>query len=117
MGTGADMGLVRTREDFDRYQAAFHAGDYDTAFDYYVEKLRLRVFGLEITTRFQLHKLYRFLHEHVRETIHIERFAISEDFVAAEALVRIEGLRDVDTQRLREEGLHQFGPIAAGEVQ
>jgi len=111
------MALLRTREDFDRYQAAFHSGDYDTAFEYYVEAPRLRVFGVDITNRLQLRKLYRFLHEYLRETVHIERFAISDDFIAVEALVRLEGLRDLDNQRLREEGLYQFRPIGAGEVQ
>jgi hypothetical protein len=109
--------LLLTREDFNRYQEAFHSGDYDTAFDYYVEYPRLRVFGVEITTRLQLRRLSRFLREHIHESIEVERFALSDNLLAIEALVRVEGLRNMDTQRLREEGLYQFHPIAAGEVQ
>ena len=111
------MSAMRTREDFDRYQQAFHQGDYDTVFDYLVEEPRLSVFGLRITTRIQLGQLYRFLRRYVRETILVEKFAASEDFVAIEAVVRVEGLHDLDAQTLREQGLHQFRPIRSDEVQ
>ena len=111
------MSAMYTREDFDRYQEAFHSGDCDTAFDYYVEDPRLRIFGVEISTRLQLRRLSRFLREHIHESVQIERFALSDDLLAVEALVRVEGLRNMDTPRLREEGMYQFLPIAVGEVQ
>lgn len=109
--------MLRKRADFDRYQAAFHAGDYDTAFDFYVENPQLSVFGVEISTRIQLAKLSSFLREYIRETVQVERFALSEDLVAVEALVRVQGLRDLKAQRLREQGLYRFHPIDAGEFQ
>jgi hypothetical protein len=111
------MGMLQTREDFDRYHEAFHSGDCDTAFDYYVDEPRLRLFGIEITNRLQLRRHCRFLHEHVRKSVRVERFAMSDDFLAIEMLLRVEGLRDMDNQRLREQGMLQFQPIAAGEVQ
>ena len=111
------MASLKSREDFDRYQTAFHAGDCDTAFEYLVEKPRVSVFGHPITTPFQLHQLYRFLREYVRETVRIERFAISDDLIAVEALVQVKGLRDLDLQSLREHGLYQLHPIGAGESQ
>jgi hypothetical protein len=108
---------LRSREDFDRYQEAFHAGDYDTAFDYYVENPKLSIFGVEITTRLQLDRFHRFLHTYIRETVQIERFAVSEDLVAVEAVVRIQGLARLDPQSLREQGMYQFHPIDPGEHQ
>lgn len=111
------MGRLMSREDFDRYQAAFHAGDYETAFEYYVDEPVVSVFGHKIATRFQLHQLYRFLGQHIHETVHVERFAISDDLIAVEVLVRVKGLRDLDVQSLREHGLYQFHPIGAGEIQ
>jgi len=111
------MGALRTREDYKRYQEAFHAGDGETAFAYMVEDPRLSVFGLTITRRFQLEHMYRFLADYVRETVVLERIAISDDLVAVEELVRVEGVRDLDQQALREQKLHQFRPIRAGEVQ
>jgi hypothetical protein len=111
------MGAIRGREDYDLFRHAFHAGDYDTAFDYMVDEPKLNVFGLRMTTRIQLGRLYRFLREYVRETILVEKFALADGFLAAETVVRIEGLRDLDALKLREQGLHLFHPINAGEVQ
>ena len=111
------MGVVRGREDYDRFRQAFHAGDYDTAFEYLVDQPRLNIFGVRMTTPIQLGRLYRFLRDYVRETMLVEKFALSEDFVAVEAVLRVEGLQDLDALRLREQGLHLFHPIKAGEVQ
>ena len=111
------MRELRSREDFDRYQEAFHTGDYDTAFDYYVENPKLSIFGVEITTRLQLDQFYRFLRKYIRETVLIERFAVSEDLVAVEAVVRIQGVASLDPQSLREQGMYQFHPIDPGECQ
>jgi hypothetical protein len=111
------MPVLQSREDFDRYQAAFHAGDYETAFEYYVEEPRLSIFGHQITTRSQLRQLYRFLQEHIHETVQVERFAMSDNLIAVEALIRVKGLRDLNAQGLRERGLYQFHPIGLGETQ
>jgi hypothetical protein len=47
-----------TREDYERYAAAFNARDYDTVFDFYAENPRMAFFGVEITTRDQLRAFY-----------------------------------------------------------
>ena len=111
------MGSIRGRDDYDRFRQAFHAGDYDTAFDYMIDEPRLNLFGLRMTKRIQLGRLYRFLRDYISETMLVEKFALAEDFVAVEAVVRIEGLQELDTLKLREQGLNLFHPIKAGEVQ
>src|SRR5690606_35221591 len=90
MGRNGRGGRTRmTREDYDRYVAAFNARDYDAVFDFYAENPRMAFFGIEITTREQLRDFYTFLHAHVHETVTVERFASSEELAAVEALVRI----------------------------
>jgi hypothetical protein len=106
-----------TREDYERYAAAFNARDYDTVFDFYAENPRLAFFGIEITTREQLREFYTFLHRFVRETITIERFAASDELAAVEGLIRIEGIEDLTRATLDARGMQQFFPIARGEVQ
>jgi hypothetical protein len=106
-----------TREDYERYAAAFNARDYDAVFDFYAENPRLAFFGIEITTREQLRAFYTFLHRYVRETVTIERFAASEELAAVEALVRIEGLEDLTRETLDAHGMQEFFPIRAGEAQ
>ena len=106
-----------TRDDYERYAAAFNARDYDAVFDFYAENPRMAFFGIEITTRQQLREFYSFLHQYVRETVVIEKFASSEELAAVEGIVRIEGLRDLTREILDENGMQQFFPVAQGEVQ
>jgi len=106
-----------TRDDYERYAAAFNARDYDAVFDFYAENPRMAFFGIEITTRQQLRDFYGFLHQYVRETVVIEKFASSEELAAVEGIVRIEGLRDLTREVLDANGMEQFFPVAQGEVQ
>ncbi len=106
-----------TREDYDRYAEAFNARDYDAVFDFYAEKPDLAFFGVNIRTRQQLRDFYAFLHSFVRETIRVEKFAASEEMAAVEGVIRVEAFRDLTREALDAQGLHQFFPIAAGEVQ
>ena len=106
-----------TREDYDRYVAAFNARDYDTVFDFYAENPRMAFFGIEITSREELKAFYGFLHRFVRETVTVERFAGSEELAAVEAVVRIEATDDLSREILDANGMEQFFPIAKGEVQ
>jgi ketosteroid isomerase-like protein len=106
-----------TREDYDRYVAAFNARDYDAVFDFYAENPRLAFFGIEITTRGQLKEFYGFMHRYVKETVTVERFAGSGELAAVEAIVRIEATGDLTREILDARGMQQFFPIAKGEVQ
>ena len=106
-----------TREDYERYAAAFNARDYDAVFDFYAENPRLAFFGIEITTREQLRAFYSFLHRFVRETITIERFASSDELAAVEGVIRIEGIEDLTREVLDANGMEQFFPVAKGDVQ
>ena len=106
-----------TREDYERYVAAFNARNYDTVFDFYAEKPRMAFFGIEITTRDQLKDFYGFLHQYVKETVTVERFAGSDELAAVEGIVRIEGIADLTQEVLEARGMGQFFPIMTGEVQ
>ena len=106
-----------TRDDYERYVAAFNARDYDAVFDFYAENPRMAFFGIEITNRQQLRDFYSFLHQYVRETVVIEKFASSEELAAVEGIVRIEAFKDLTREVLDANGMEQFFPIAEGEVQ
>ncbi|KPL69462.1 hypothetical protein SZ64_15925 [Erythrobacter sp. SG61-1L] len=106
-----------TREDYERYVTAFNARDYDAVFDFYAENPKMAFFGIEITTRGQLKDFYGFLHQYVKETVKVERFAGSDELAAVEGIVRVEGIADLTPEILAERGMPQFFPIAKGEVQ
>ena len=106
-----------TRDDYQRYAAAFNARDYDAVFDFYAENPRMAFFGIEITSREQLRAFYTFLHRFVRETIAIERFAASDELAAVEGVIRIEGIEELTRAVLDANGMQQFFPVAKGEIQ
>jgi hypothetical protein len=106
-----------TREDYERYAAAFNARDYDAVFDFYTDSPRMAFFGIEIRTRQQLRDFYAFLHSYVRETVTVEKFASSDELAAVEGIIRIEAFRDLTREELDANGMEQFFPIMAGEVQ
>ena len=105
------------REEYDRYVSCFNARDLDGVFDFFHDNPRIAFFGIEIRSRQQLKDFYNFLHQYVKETITVEKFASSDDFVALEALVRIEGIQDLDAQTLEAKGFGGLFPIAKGQVQ
>lgn len=106
-----------TREDYERYAAAFNARDYDAVYDFYAPGAHLTFFGVDLATRDAFKRFYGFLHSHVDESLTIERFAASNELVALEGVIRIEARRDLSAEALAAEGLDQFFPIKAGEVQ
>lgn len=105
-----------TREDYDRYAAAFNARDYDAVFDFYADTPDIAFFGIAIRTREQLRDFYTFLHAHVNETIAVEKFASSDELAAVEGVIRIETFADLTREALDARGMEQFFPMAAGDV-
>ncbi len=105
-----------TRADYEEYLRRFNARDYDGVFDFYIDRPQIAFFGITIGSREDLKRFYGFLHAHASETVTVERFASSDDLVALEAIVRIEGLRDLTAERLAAEGYDQLNPIARGQV-
>lgn len=105
------------RAAYERYARSFNARDYDAVFDFYADNPNISFFGVTIRNREELKNFYGFLHHYVRETIRIERFASSDELVAVEGVVRVEGVRDLDQKTLDENDMNGLFPILAGQVQ
>ena len=105
------------RADYERYATAFNTRDYDAVFDFYADEPDIAFFGIAIRTREELKAFYGFLHAYVRETVTVERFAASDELVAVEGVVRVEGIRDLDAATLAAHGMAELQPIRAGDVQ
>ncbi len=105
------------REDYDRYVRSFNARDYDAVFDFYHDAPNISFFGIKITTRQALKDFYGFLHTYVRETVTVEKFASSDELVALEGVVRVEGIRDLDAETLKANDMEGLFPINKGDVQ
>jgi len=104
------------RSAYDRYLASFNARDYHAVLDFYGEEFEICFAGHALRTRSEVLDFYRFLHGYLRETITVQRFVSREDFVALEAVVRIEGVRDLTASTLESAGLGKMFPLRAGQV-
>ena len=105
------------REAYERYLAAFNTKDYDAVCDFYAEPMQMDFFGVAIRSRGDMKRFYRFLHDHVLESVRILNFASSDTLTAVDAIVRIEAIRDLTRETLDAHGAPGLHPIAAGEVQ
>jgi len=105
------------RAAYDRYLAAFNAKDYDAVCDFYAEPMAMRFFGVSLTSREDMKRFYRFLHTYVLESVRVLNFAASDTLTAVDAIVRVEGLADLDRATLDANGASGLFPIRKGEVQ
>ena len=105
------------RADYERYAQAFNDRDYDRVLEFYAPGAQIGFFGIDLSEPAAFKRFYGFLHSYVKESVFIEKFASSDELVALEGVIRVEGLRDLTADILKAEGLEQFFPIAKGEVQ
>lgn len=105
------------RADYDRYLAAFNAKDYDGVRDFYAEPMAMDFFGVSLRSRDDMKRFYSFLHTYVLESVRVLNFACSDTLTAVDAIVRVEGIRDLDRATLDANGAPGLFPIAKGEVQ
>ena len=105
------------RADYDRYLAAFNAKDYDGVCDFYAQPMAMDFFGVSLRSRDDMKRFYSFLHTYVLESVRVLNFASSDTLTAVDAIVRVEGIRDLDRATLDANGAPGLFPIAKGEVQ
>jgi SnoaL-like domain len=106
-----------TRTDYDRYLKAFNARNYEEVCDFYTDPMRMEFFGISIRSRQDMRRFYGFLHSYLKESVRVLNFASSATLTAVDAIVRLEGFRDLDLPTLQAHGCGQLHPIRAGEVQ
>lgn len=101
---------------YDQYLAAFNRRDYDAVLAHYADRFEIVFAGYRFTTRDSVKHFYGFLHAHVSEQISVQHYVADDRLVAMEAVVRLEGLRDLTPEALAAEGLDRIHPIARGQV-
>lgn len=64
----------------------------------------------------EVRRLYRFLHDHVSESVAVKSFVSDETMVALEADVRLEARQDMTAEALAEQGLDGLVTMKKGDV-
>jgi hypothetical protein len=104
------------RVDYQRYIDSFHARDYDAVLSFYADRFELVFAGYVFRTADEVRRLYTFLHSYLTESVTVHAFVCDEHFVALEADVRLEAVRDLTQEALAAAGLGRLVALRAGDV-
>jgi len=104
------------RKAYDRYLACFNGRDYDGVIAHFLPDAEIRFAGLTLKGGDAIRSFYAFFHDHVIETIFVDRFAVSDDLLAMEARVRLEAKKDVTRDILEAQGYPQLVTMTKGDV-
>ncbi len=98
------------------YLDCFNRRDYDGVLAHFSDDPEIGFAGYAFRGRETIRAFYAFFHDHVTETIAIRRFVSDADMIAIEAVVRLEGRKDLTHAALEARGLGRLVPLAAGQI-
>jgi hypothetical protein len=101
---------------YQRYLDSFNARDYDAVLSFYAETFELVFAGYAFRTPGEVRRLYTFLHTYLKESLTLKAFVSDGRFVALEADVRLEAVRDLTAEALAAQGLDRLVTLRAGDV-
>lgn len=104
------------RSDYDRYLAFFNARDYDGVLSFWAEEFDLSFAGYHFRTKAEVKAFYSFFHQYANESVRVTAWVDSPGMVALEAVVRLEGIRELTPQMLEAQGLGRLVPLQVGQV-
>ena len=104
------------RQTYDQYLERFNARDYEGVLSYYAPQFEISFGGYTLRTREAVRSFYGFLHQYVRESIVIDAFVSTDEMIAMEARVRLEGLRELTPEAARAAGFERLMVPPAGQV-
>lgn len=104
------------RATYDDYLAKFNARDYEGVLAYYADRFEITFGGYTLRTRDQVRTFYGFLHRQLDESITIDHFISNDTFIAMEARVRLEGVRQSTPDELRSWGYDKLLLPPPGQI-
>lgn len=102
-----------TREDYERYVAAFNARDWALE-TFFTDDFALETGGFLVQGKQSFRDFYAFVHSYVRETVHLIHFFPGEAAFAANVRINFFGLRDLTVEVLAKAGYAAMTPVARG---
>ena len=101
-------------EQYKHYIACFNARDYDGLHAFFADDVALHVNGYEIKGKSGIRRFYDFFHDHVRETVLLNRFIEGDSVDFADVVIRFEGLKELTAEQLADKGFSKMTPVPAG---
>jgi len=103
-------------EDYKGYLDLFNSKDYDAVLEHFTDDCEVVFAGYGFRGKEAVRNFYSFFHSYTKETILLQRFLPSESFIALEAVVRLEGIKDASQDIFAERGLGRLFALAKGQV-
>jgi hypothetical protein len=103
------------RKDFDLYLTKFNNRDYPGFLDYFADKFEMIHVGGNLQSREEVMKFYNFLHHYIKESVLVDRLLMDRNTIAMEAMVRIEGIRDLTPEAVAASDYPRLKPLKTGQ--
>ena len=84
--------------------------------DYYADKFEMIHVGGNLKGREEVMKFYNFLHSYIKETVIVDRFVMDRNTIAMEALVRIEGIKELTAEAIASSDYPRLTPLKVGQT-
>lgn len=104
------------REAYENYLRLFNEKNYDAVFDHFADDCEVVFAGYCFKGKQPIRAFYDFFHAHTRETISLQRYLSDGDTIALEAVVRLEGIKDVMPEMMEKRGLGRLAAVPKGVV-
>lgn len=114
--SAADPTSAERRARFDRYLERFNARDYEFILEHYAERFELRFAGYVLRSKQDVLGFYGFFHRYVAESIRVDAFVASDEMIAIEAVVRLEGVRPMPKEAASAAGFERIIAPPVGQV-
>ena len=94
----------------------FNGRDYSGVLAHFNEDAAICFADVRLTGTDEIGRFYSFFHEYVSEEIHVERYLSDENSVMLEAMVRLEGKKDLGPEILKNSEYPSLHPISKGQI-
>ncbi|MCJ2181796.1 nuclear transport factor 2 family protein [Novosphingobium sp. 1949] len=105
---------VPSREDYQRYIAAFNARDYAALEAFFTDDFVLENAGFAVRGKEAFRRFYAFFHAYCRETVRLCGYYPGQDGFVANVVIAFEGLQDLSAQVLAAHGYTGMAVVPQG---
>lgn len=104
------------RKDYDVYLSCFNNRNYDGVTSYFNTDAAISFADVNLKGHDGIRNFYNFFHDYVSETIRVDRYLADDQSVMMEAVVKLEGKKDLTPEILQAQGFPSLAPLSAGQV-
>ncbi len=102
------------KSQYQEYITAFNARDYDRVCSFFTPNVVIYTEGHTIQGQQGVRDFYQFFHNYVDEKIHVKKLVCDENYLFAEGVMHLTGLKTLDQATLNQKGFSNFVEVPKG---